>query len=244
MDLGLTDRVVVVTAAGAGIGRAIARYLSNEGATVVAVSDTFPEPESGMDSLEVDLLDPAAGEQVARSVVGGHGRLDALVTVLGGPEASASAFGDRGDDRWQRAFEFNVLSGVRTIRACLPALVTSPVGTIVHVGSDLGRQPDPAFVEYGAMKAAILSLSKSLSQELGPRVRSNVLSPGPTRTPGLLADFASSVAPAWGVTTEQAIDRYVRDIRRMPSGRLALPEEVARAAAFLVSPISAPMKAA
>lgn len=241
MDLGLDGARILVTAAGGGIGRAIAERLMAEGAHVLAVSKRPSPAQVRLDTVALDLLDHGAEESVRALVAQWCDQLDALVTVLGGPEPSGLPFHDRDDTRWQRAFEFNLLSGIRTIRACLPFLEASSIASIVHIGSDLGRQPDPAFIEYAAMKAALLSLSKSLSVELGPRIRSNVCSPGPTRTPGLVADFEREIAPSWGLGTEEAIDRYVREVRRMPSGRLALPEEVANAAAYLASPASAPM---
>jgi NAD(P)-dependent dehydrogenase (short-subunit alcohol dehydrogenase family) len=241
MDLQLAHAHVVVTAAGSGIGRAAAELLAREGAEVLAVSAHAAPRAVRLDTVTIDLLDPAAGELLAEEVARRTDRIDALVTVLGGPQASDRPFAERGDARWQHAFEFNLLSGIRTIRACLPFLERSESASIVHIGSDLARQPDPQFVEYAAMKAAMLSLSKSLSQELGPRIRSNVCSPGPTRTPGLVRDFEDVVGPAWGLDGEAAIDRYVRDVRRMASERLAFPDEVARAVAYLASPASAPI---
>ncbi|MFJ3473427.1 SDR family NAD(P)-dependent oxidoreductase [Microbacterium maritypicum] len=240
MDLQLDGCVVVVTAAGGGIGRAICEQLVNEHATVFACS-SHPPTGHGIIPVAVDLMAPDAASRIARLVDDRFGRLDALITVLGGPEPTTAGFAQRQDDRWERAFNFNLLSGIRLIRETLPLLARADEASIVHVGSDLGRQPDPLFIEYAAMKSALLSMSKSLSIELGPRIRSNVLSPGPTRTPGLLADFERELAPAWGVSLDQAIDRYVSEIRQMPSGRLAEPAEVGRAAAFLASRASAPM---
>lgn len=237
MDLQMDGKVVIVTASGGGIGHAILEQLVQEGAVAVGASS---RPGDG-ETIVTDLNDSGSGDFIAKEVRRRYGRLDALVTVLGGPEPSVAGFGARDDRRWQRAFDFNVMSGVRMLRACLPLLAEAPSASIVHIGSDLGRQPDPLFVEYAAMKSALLSISKSLSIELGPRIRSNVLSPGPTRTSGLLRDFEKELAPAWGVTTEEAVEHYVRNIRTMPSRRLGLPEEVARAAAFLASPVSAPM---
>jgi NAD(P)-dependent dehydrogenase (short-subunit alcohol dehydrogenase family) len=240
MDLGMQDNVVIVTAAGGGIGSAVCEALLSEGAHVVAAGRGAASVD-GATAVECDLLDQTAASEIVRRARRAFGRLDAVVAVLGGPEPSTQSFSARDDDRWQRAFEFNLLSSIRLIRESLPYLVESPVASIVHIGSDLARQPDPAFAEYAAMKAAVLSVSKSLSIEYGPRVRSNVLSPGPTRTPGLVSDFETQLAPAWNLNTEAAIDRYITEIRRMPSARLALPDEIARAAAYLVSPASAPM---
>jgi NAD(P)-dependent dehydrogenase (short-subunit alcohol dehydrogenase family) len=253
MDLQLSDRTIIVTAAAGGIGRAITQALIAEGATVVAADRQMSEASGetptdrspgAMMPIELDLLDPSASEQLVAEALASTGRLDAIVAVLGGPNPTNRTFTERSDSDWQDAFELNLLSGVRLVRAAVPALRAIPEASFVFVGSDLARQPDPAFVEYAAMKSALLSLSKSLSKEFGPVIRSNVISPGPTRTPGLEREFAEHVGPARGISGEEAIQQYVREARRMPSGRLALPAEIARAAAFLVSPASAPMTGA
>ena len=88
---------------------------------------------------------------------------------------------------------------VRASRAAIPHMLQAGSGAIVNVASDLARQPDPRFVDYAAAKAALLSLSKSLSVEFGPAIRVNAVSPGPTRTPGFVQHFFDHVGPATGV---------------------------------------------
>ena len=243
MELGLNGKVVLVTAVAGGIGHAIAEQLSAEGAVVIGVDLDPPQSAPGVTVRRADLLAPGVIDGIVAEMVVDHGHVDGLVAVLGGPSPSSKPFVERTDADWRGAFDLNLLSAVRAARAVLGAMPVEG-GSLVFVGSDLARQPDPAFAEYSAMKAALLSLSKSLSIECGPLVRSNVLSPGPTRTPGLERDFEEHIGPALGLPAEDAIERYVTEIRRMPSGRLALPPEIARAAAFLLSPASAPMTGA
>jgi NAD(P)-dependent dehydrogenase (short-subunit alcohol dehydrogenase family) len=236
----LDGAVVAVTAAGAGIGRAITVEAAAAGAKVVA-ADRDISGLGGLgpriDVVACDQLDPAAGRLVVDTAVASHGRLDAVVSCLGGPQPGLALL-ERDDDVWQQAFELNLMCAVRLVRAAIPALRRG--GSILFIGSDLARQPDPAFVDYAAMKAALLSFSKSISIEFGPDLRSNVLSPGPTRTPGLLADFERALGPDPDPgAVEIAIDSYVREQRQMPLGRLADADEIARAAIFLISDAAA-----
>ena len=110
---------------------------------------------------------------------------------------------------------------------------------MVHVASEAARLPDPAIADYAAAKAALLSVSKSLAAEFGPEgVRSNVVSPGPTRTelfdaPG---GFAEQLGAHFGLPPEEAVDRFIREERALPTGRPGTPEEVAGVIAYLLSP--------
>jgi NAD(P)-dependent dehydrogenase (short-subunit alcohol dehydrogenase family) len=96
-------------------------------------------------------------------------------------------------------------------------------------------------VDYAATKTAMLSVSKTLAAEFGPRgVRSNIVSPGPTRTalwdaPG---GFAEQLAAQYGVSVEEAVERFVKEERRLPSGRIGSPDDVARVIAYLLSPLA------
>jgi NAD(P)-dependent dehydrogenase (short-subunit alcohol dehydrogenase family) len=115
-------------------------------------------------------------------------------------------------------------------------------GAIVSIASDVGRAPDPFFVDYAVSKAGVLSLSKALSIEFGPKgVRSNVVSPGPTRTPlwDRPGGFADSLAEEFGMEVEAAIDHFAKEVRKLPLGKLGRPEEVANAVFFLASDLAA-----
>jgi NAD(P)-dependent dehydrogenase (short-subunit alcohol dehydrogenase family) len=238
MDLRLDDSTALVTAGGSGIGRAVADALAAEGARVWIVDrDGAGDRRDGV--LVLDLLEPSAGERAVGEVIRRAGRLDVLVNGLGGPSGDDRGFLAQDDDAWQLALERNLLSVVRVTRAAIPHMLEHGGGSIVNIGSDLARQPDPRFVDYAAAKAALLSVSKSLSIEFGPEIRVNTVSPGPTRTPGLVGHFFAHVAPSLGVTGEEALRRYVQDERRMPTGRLGTPEEVAAVVAFLASPVAA-----
>ncbi|MBD2897428.1 SDR family oxidoreductase [Spirillospora sp. NPDC000708] len=236
MDLELAGKVFIVTGASAGIGAATARLLADEGAQVVGVART---PHG--DGVAADLTDPSAAQRIVDAALDRHGRLDGLVNNAGALDARIG-FLDVTDDQWHATFELNFHAAVRMARAALPALIDQGAGSLVHVSSEAGRFPDTPLVDYAASKTALLSVSKTLAGEFGRcRIRSNVVTPGPTRTrlwdePG---GFAEQLSAQYGLPVEEAIDRFVREERRLPTGRLGAPQDVARVIAFLLSPLSA-----
>jgi NAD(P)-dependent dehydrogenase (short-subunit alcohol dehydrogenase family) len=236
VDLELQGKVVVVTAGGAGIGLAIVRAFAAEGAHVVTADLRIDAigPVAGVDALELDMTRPDSPAKLAAAAMREHGGIDVLVNCLGGPRPQPDGFLAISDEAWMATFQLNFFTMARMARAVVPVMRERGGGAIVNIASDLARQPDPVFADYAAAKAAVLSLSKSLSIEFGPEIRCNALSPGPTRTPGLESDF-SAAAAADGRTLEEAIADYVNGQRRMASRRLGEPEEVAGVAVFLAS---------
>ncbi|MFG2088711.1 SDR family NAD(P)-dependent oxidoreductase [Spirillospora sp. NPDC048824] len=230
MDLELDGKVFIVTGASAGIGAAAAALLTDEGAQVVGVS------RSG--DVAADLTDPATAQRAVDVALERHGRLDGLVNNAGALD-SRIGFLDVTDDQWHATFELNFHAAVRMARAALPALIDQGAGSMVHVSSEAGRFPDTPLVDYAASKTALLSVSKTLAGEFGRcGIRSNVVTPGPTRTrlwdqPG---GFADQLAAQFGLPVEEAIERFVREERRLPVGRLGTPQDVAQVIAYLLSP--------
>jgi NAD(P)-dependent dehydrogenase (short-subunit alcohol dehydrogenase family) len=240
MELRLSGKVVIVTGASAGIGAATVASLTAEGAVAVGVSRKPPEVRPAVEGVIADLTDPAAAQRIVDEVLDRHGRLDGVVNNVGGLDARAG-FLDVTDEQWHATFDLNFHSAVRMSRAALPALLTHG-GALVHVASEAARLPDVSIVDYAAAKTALLSLSKTLAAEFGPRgVRSVVVSPGPTRTrlwdePG---GFADQLAERFGLPVDEAIDHFVRDVRGLPSGRLGTAEDVANVITYVLSPIAA-----
>ncbi|RFS86915.1 SDR family oxidoreductase [Actinomadura spongiicola] len=236
MDLELDGKVFIVTGASAGIGEATATLLTDEGAHVIGVAR---KPPKG--GVAADLTDPAAAQHIVDTALERHGRLDGLVNNAGALE-SRIGFLDVTDNQWHATFELNFHAAVRMARAALPALIDQGAGSIVHVSSEAGRFPDTPLVDYAASKTALLSVSKTLAGEFGRcGVRSNVVTPGPTRTrlwdePG---GFADQLAAQFGLPVEEAIERFVREERRLPVGRLGTPLDVARVIVYLLSPLAA-----
>lgn len=241
MNLRLDGAVIVVTGASAGIGAATVMLLASEGATAVGVSRKPAGRLLGPGEEEVlgDVTDPETADRVVAEVLSRHGRIDGLVNNVGGLDVR-TGFLAVTDAQWRATFELNLHSAVRMTRAALPALLDG--GGIVHVSSEAARFPDVTLIDYAAAKTALLSVSKTLAGEFGTRgVRSNVVSPGPTRTrlwdaPG---GFADQLSEQFALPVEEAVAHFVRDVRRLPTGRLGTPDDVAGVIAYLLSPWAA-----
>jgi NAD(P)-dependent dehydrogenase (short-subunit alcohol dehydrogenase family) len=248
MDLQLTDKVVVVTGAASGIGQATARLLTEEGAVVVGVDRDPVDAGLGTrgTAVQADLTDPVTPARTIATVLEQHGRIDALVNNVGGLQARTS-FLDITDEQWLATFELNFHAARRMSRATVPAMLDSGGGSLVHVGSDSARLPEIGNMDYAAAKLPLLALSTSLATEFSPQgIRSNVVIPGPTRTP--LYDrpggFGDQAAELWNTDRESAITRMVTEIRPLLTGRIGQPDDVAQVVAYLVSPLSRQVTAA
>jgi NAD(P)-dependent dehydrogenase (short-subunit alcohol dehydrogenase family) len=247
MDLDLNGRVAVVTGASKGIGLAVARTLLEEGSHVVATSRNRSEELDalGADLVHVpaDLMDPSAPAGVIAHAVDAFGGVDILVNNAGGPPPGTSlprfGFLDLGDDDWRDMLEFNLLSAVRACRAAIPAMLERAGGAIVNISSVHGRQPSAVNVDYGAAKAAMMNLTKALSEEFGPQgIRVNGVCPGPVRTPWWTDDggAADILASHTGSDREGVMTTVAPEMMQLTTGRLAEPQEIADTVAFLVSP--------
>jgi NAD(P)-dependent dehydrogenase (short-subunit alcohol dehydrogenase family) len=249
MDLDLTGRVALVTGASKGIGLAVASRLAEEGALVVATSRSSSAELEALDGLvhvPADLMDPAAPAEVVARTVETFGGLDVLVNNAGGPPPGTSLprFGFIGltDDDWRDMLEFNLLSAVRACRAAIPAMLERGGGAIVNISSVHGRQPSAVNVDYGAAKAAMINLTKALSEEFGPQgIRVNGVCPGPVRTPWWTDEggAADILAGATGTDREAVLTTVAPEMMHLTTGRLAEPQEIAHAVAFLASPHAA-----
>ncbi|MFC8845619.1 MULTISPECIES: SDR family NAD(P)-dependent oxidoreductase [unclassified Micromonospora] len=232
-----------MTGASAGIGAAIVRVLAAEGAFVVGVARREIDVVSAgprVSGIGADITDPDSAERIVAEVLARHGRLHGLVNNAGGLE-SREGFLDIDDKQWQWTFDLNFHAAVRLTRVALPTLLDQGEGSLVHVTSEAARFPDAALADYAAAKTALLSVSKSLAVEFGPRgIRSNIVAPGPTRTrlwdaPG---GFADQLAARFGLPVEEAVTHFVQEVRRLPSGRLGTADDVARVVAYLLSPLA------
>jgi len=235
MDLGLRDRVCLVTGSTAHIGHATATLLAAEGARV-AVTGRDPDrveqakEESGAAvGVAADLSDPLAADRLLAEV----GHVDCLVNNVG--EAYQIAFDDLTDAQWDAMWQLNVMSYVRCIRAVLPGMRAAGGGVIVNVSSTAGKRPSTGMPNYSVTKAAVLSLSRlvaDLYAEDG--IRCNAVTPGPTATGAWLDDggLADQQAARTNNTRLEVIETVGKG---RPLGRLAEPEEIASVICFLCS---------
>ncbi len=238
MDLELTDKIAVVTGANKGIGLAITEAMAAEGAHVVAGSLTT-ENLDGLDRVTpvaVDLLAEDGPASLVRKAVESHGRLDVLVNNVGGVRIRVDGFLATGDEEFEWALQMNFFTGLRATRAALGPMLEQGSGSIVNVASvNAFFQPDGATVDYGVAKAAVVNLSKSLSQEFGPKgIRVNCVSPGQVSTDLWLGEdgVAATFANATGVDADAIRATATAAIA---TGRFTMPQEVATLVTMLAS---------
>jgi 3-oxoacyl-[acyl-carrier protein] reductase len=229
VELGLRDRICVVTGSTAGIGREVARMLAEEGARVVTSGRRREGPEVG-EALHVaaDLAEPGGPESVIEAALAAFGRVDCLVNNVG--FAEIRRFEDVTDAQWDELWQLNVMSYIRAIRAVVPAMRAAGGGTIVNVSSTAGKRPSTGMPDYSVTKAAVLSVSR-LAADLyaGDGIRSNAVTPGPTATGAWLDE--GGLADQQG-TRDEVLAKVGAG---RPLGRLAEPEEIAAVIAFLCS---------
>jgi NAD(P)-dependent dehydrogenase (short-subunit alcohol dehydrogenase family) len=239
MDLGLHGKVAVVTGASKGIGLAVTRLLTAEGALVVggALSARTLDEIDGAVGIDVDLVDPAGPERLVAEAVDRYGQLDILVNNVGGVRPHTDGFMSISDSDFESSLQLNFFAAVRATRAALGAMLPRGEGAIVNVVSvNAFFEPDSLVVDYGAAKAALLNVSKSLSQEFGSRgIRINSVSPGPVATDLWLGEngVAATVGQRAGIDPD---DVRANVLAGIPSGRFSTPEEVATLVALLASP--------
>jgi NAD(P)-dependent dehydrogenase (short-subunit alcohol dehydrogenase family) len=241
MELGLEGRVAVVTGASKGIGLAVTRALTAEGAHVVAGARDTTGLE-GMERVSAVAVDLAAADGPARLVeraLGDHGRVDVLVNNVGGVRLRLGGFLETSDEEFEWAMRMNFFTTLRATRAAVTAMVQQGSGAVVNVASvNAFFQPDGATIDYGAAKAAVVNLTKALAQDLGARgIRVNAVSPGPVSTDLWLGEdgVAATVARATGVDADTARERVVAGIGGFATGRFTTPEEVATLVTLLAS---------
>jgi NAD(P)-dependent dehydrogenase (short-subunit alcohol dehydrogenase family) len=241
MDLHLNDKVAVVTGAGKGIGLAVVEALVDEGAHVVAGSLTTESIShlDGVVSVAVNLATPDGPALLIQRAIAEYGRVDVLVNNVGAVHMRTDGFfaTTEGDFAW--AMEMNFFIALRASRAALTEMVKSGAGVIVNVASvNAFFQPDGATIDYGAAKAALVNLTKTLAQEFGSRgIRVNAVSPGPVATDLWLGEngVAATVAKATGVDADAARKTIVASIGGFATGRFTTPEEVATLITMLAS---------
>jgi len=229
MDLGLRERICVVTGSTAGIGLATARLLVDEGARVVTSGRSGAPGVGEKLHVETDFSRPGEPERVIERAVAELGGLDCLVNNVGA--ARQAKFEDVLDDEWDEYWQLNLMSHVRAIRAALPAMRERGGGVIVNLSSTAAKRPSTGMPHYSVTKAAMLSLSRLVADLYAKDgIRCNAVTPGPTATDAWLGD--GGLADQQGGDREEVLARVGAG---RPLGRLALPEEIAAVVVFLCS---------
>jgi 3-oxoacyl-[acyl-carrier protein] reductase len=234
VDLGLKDRVCIVTGSTAGIGKETARLLAEEGASVVTCGRRAEAPGVG-EALHVasDLSLPSAPGELVHQVERELGRVDCLVNNVG--VAYQRRFDELTDEDWESLWQLNVMSYVRAIQAVLPGMRERGFGRIVNVSSSAGKRPSSTMPDYSVTKAAVLSVSR-LVADLYTKdgILCNAVTPGPSTSPAWLepGGLADQQAKLLGKSREEVFEDVGKG---RPLGRFAEPEEIAAVIVFLCS---------
>jgi 3-oxoacyl-[acyl-carrier protein] reductase len=246
MDLGLKGRACIVTGASRGIGRATARRLCAEGASVLLVARAKPELEAAVEEcllegaggqaapLACDVTDQHAGVRMLEEATARFGQVDVLVNNAG--TAKWRELEEVPDEDWQAAWNVNVMAVHRAMRAIVPGMRERRWGRVVNVSSTAGKRPSRYMPEYSVAKAALLSLSRLYADRYAADgVLVNAICPGPTRSelwvgPGGLAEQSARLSGL--ASPDEAIEKAGGG---RPIGRLAEVDEIAAAIVFLCS---------
>jgi NAD(P)-dependent dehydrogenase (short-subunit alcohol dehydrogenase family) len=235
----LAGKVAIVTGAGSGMGRAIAKLFAAEGATVAAadvVGDAVKETCDAIASqggkasaYQVDVTSSSAVQEMVRSVASAAGGIDVLVNGAGIEGSVGVGILEYEDAMWQRVLDTNLTGAFFTMKHAIPHMLERGGGTIVNIASIAGIVGAPGAPAYCASKGGLVQLTKSVALEFGARnIRVNCVCPGSTRTP---------------------MSARIRSIRTTPVpnppiGRISEPEEQAAVVLFLASPQSSFMTGA
>jgi 2-keto-3-deoxy-L-fuconate dehydrogenase len=225
----LQGKTAFLTAAGQGIGRAVAEAFVREGARVIAtdIDERLLATLQGCTTQRLDATDPTAIQAAAAA----HGPVDVLFNGAGFVHAGTVL--DCTEEDWTFAFELNARSQFRTIKAFLPGMLARGGGSIINMASVAGSiKGAPNRFVYGATKAAVVGLTKAVAADFITRgVRCNAICPGTVESPSL-RDRIAAQAQASGQTVAQVEAAFVA---RQPMGRVGRVEEIAALAVYLAS---------
>jgi len=240
MDLGLKGRVAAVSAASKGLGRACAEELAREGADLSICArgeDAWHATQKELEELggrvlaaPLDMVEPGTCERFIDETVSAYGRLDIVVSNVGGPKAGP--FETHSDDDFRETMERNLMTAVRLARAAVPHMKQQGWGRLIFITSISSKQPIEGLITGNTARAGVAGFSKSLSLELATHgITSNVVAPGSILT-DRTHDLASQFSKSAGITVDEAIKRLEQDI---PMKRIGKPAELGALVAFLAS---------
>jgi 3-oxoacyl-[acyl-carrier protein] reductase len=234
MDLGLKDKVVVITGASRGIGKAIALGFAAEGARMSICARTPETLQNAADEIKAygvevfarpaDITKSSHVEAFVKETLDRYGRIDVLVNNVGGSRWTPVL--EISDEEWHEIVDMNLVCAVRMSRAVIPTMQSQEKGVIIMISSIWGREAG-GHITYNAGKAAMISMSKSLARDLLKYgIRVNSVAPGSIIFPGGGWDRRQKADP-------EGIAEFIK--RDMPSGRFGRPEEIANVVVFLAS---------
>ncbi len=244
MDLQLNNKLALVTGSTAGIGFAIARALSAEGARTIvngrsresverAISDLSPSAAGELLGFAGDL----STEQAAKELFNKYPDVEILINNLGIYEATQ--FEEISDQDWTRFFTVNVLSGIRLCRLYLSGMKKRDWGRIIFISSESGVQIPTEMIHYGMTKTAQLAISRGLAEYVsGTGITVNSVLPGPTKSRGV-GQFVEELAAKEGKTFSEFEKDFFKNVR--PTSllkRFTSPDEIASLVTYIASPLA------
>jgi 3-oxoacyl-[acyl-carrier protein] reductase len=241
MDLGLKDKVALVTAASKGLGKAAALEFAREGAYVAmcshshlindAAKDIKDETGSQVFAAKADVTKQADVDKFVEATKDEYGRIDILFINVSGPKPGV--FLSITPEDWEAAANLTLMSAVRLCYAVVPHMLEQGEGSIISTQSYLVKQPLDNLILSNSLRLAVIGLLKSLANELGPQgIRVNSINPAWTKTERVDQLMAARAARA-GTSPEVEAEKIISEI---PLGRMGSVEEYARAVVWLASP--------
>ncbi|HZG70131.1 MAG TPA: SDR family oxidoreductase [Chondromyces sp.] len=240
MEYGLKGKTALVLASSQGLGKAIAEKLAQEGANVM-LSGRHPEKlaavkaelvsnyHANVEYQKCDVTNSEELKKLVETTADTFGTIDILINNAGGPPAGS--FEDLSDEMWQKAFELNLLSFVRTIRFALPHLKKQG-GRIINIASSSIKEPIPGLILSNTFRVGIVGMSKTLAEEFAPYgILINTVAPGRIAT-DRVRHLDEINAEKRGVSVEELENQMKGNI---PLGRYGKPEEFANVVVFLAS---------
>lgn len=241
MEFGLTGKRAIVMAASRGLGFASAIGLAREGCRLIICSRDQPRIDAaaveirkatGADvkALVADVSSASEAKRLVDAAVSEYGGLEIVVHNAGGPPAGETL--SMTDEQWQKAFEQNLLSFTRIVRAAAPEMNKAGYGRVITIASSSIKQPIPNLALSNALRAGVWGIAKTLSRELASQgILVNVIAPGRIDTERI-AELDQANAHKSGKSIEDVRKASVASI---PLGRLGRPEELANLVVFLAS---------
>jgi len=241
MDLGLQDKVVIVAASSAGLGKATALAFANEGAKVIITGRNADRLQIARDeiarvsardvlSVQMDVRDAEDISKLVATVVAQLGTVHVLVNNAGGPPPGT--FEETEDEEWEKAYELTLMSSIRMTRVVLPYMRKQQWGRIINITSSTVKQPIAQLLLSNSLRLAVVGWAKTLSNQIAREgILINNICPGWTRTERV-TQLVQARAEANQSSEEEEIAAIASTI---PMGRLGSPAEFAAMVAFLGS---------
>jgi 3-oxoacyl-[acyl-carrier protein] reductase len=241
MDLGLKNKVALVSGSSSGLGEAVAKSLAAEGASIIICSideeglakvkhDIIDSGNPNVISVNANLSTRVGVDNVISAAIEKFGKVDILVSNTGGPPSTR--FENTTPEQWQSAVDLLLMSAVNLTRGILPGMMERKWGRIIYCTSIAVKQPVENLVLSNSVRASVTGLAKTLASEIAASgITVNCVLPGYTRTQRLTY-LANATAEQKGISIEEAWKQWTNEI---PMGRVGEPHEFGDTVTFLAS---------